>query len=91
MAAPNTFVWTIGVQFQACRLVSGDGSVVNVAVTVTDAAGRFSTVIDNSSDRTTRVVYYDPLPGTVQVPPGQTTLSTSGSRRWPLSMSVSSA
>jgi hypothetical protein len=82
-------VWTIGVPFQAIRLVSGDGSVINVEVTVTDAVGRFTTVIDNSSARATRVVYYAPNPGEVSVPPGRTTTG-SGARRWPLSVSFGS-
>lgn len=91
MAAGQPFVPTIGVPFTAIQMSSGDGSVLTVTITVNDAAGRFSTTVDNSSVRATPIVYYDPLPTRVSVPAGQTVFASSGARRWPVSMSFSSA
>jgi hypothetical protein len=87
------FGWipTIGVPFLAANLSNGDGTTITVTVTVTDRNGRFSTVIDNSSSRPTRIVFRNPDPVEVAVPSGRTTLGTAGSRRWPLDISFCSA
>lgn len=91
MPIPGSWSPTIGVPFQAVQLSNGDGTSITVTITVNDGAGRFSTTIDNGSVRATRVAYYDPAPGEVNVPAGQTVLASSGARRWPISMSFSSA
>jgi hypothetical protein len=82
---------TIGVPFTAAVLSNGDGTFITVTVTVTTATGRFTTNIVNGSNRSTRVVYFDPDPSEVPIPPGTTNFGAAGPRRWPLDMSFCSA
>jgi hypothetical protein len=82
---------TIGVAFMAASLSNGDGTIITFTVTVTDSAGRFSTVIENGSARPSRLVFYDPDRSEVTIPAGTTTLGSAGPRRWPLSLTFCSA
>ena len=85
------FIPVIGVPFQALQLSNGDGTTITVTITVADAQARFSTSINNTSVRSTRIVFYDPDPTEVSIPAGITNIGTAGPRRWPVALSVSSA
>ena len=86
------FGWipTLGVPFLAASLSNDDGTTITFTVTKTTAAGRFSTVIVNGSNRSSRIVYYSPERSEVTIPPGTTNIGTAGTRRWPLNMAFCS-